>query len=243
MRVVVFGGSSRLGRQVWRKALDAGHRVTVYDRWAKERAKEEPALRAYQGDLIDAGRIRGAVSDQDAVIICLGTDLINGVTPLTGTTRIVEAMDRHDVQRLVVATATGDGLDEKKISIWARIFMPWVRLWGYRWGTHMLGGHEPQESHVKGSSLDWTIVRVPVVNDKLAPGFTERTTNISREDAATFLVRQLDDASSIHKTLTARGSQSPTAPDRSPPTDVAPPQEPPAKGKFDDYPLGSGTEP
>ncbi len=36
MRVIVFGGTSRLGRQVWRKALDAGHQVTVFGRAVKE---------------------------------------------------------------------------------------------------------------------------------------------------------------------------------------------------------------
>ncbi len=239
MRVIVFGGTSRFGRQIWRKALDDGHQVTVFGRWAKELLKEEPALRAIRGDAIDAGRIRGAVSGQDAVIVCLGTDLIEHVTPLTGTSLIMEAMNQRDVKRLVVATTTGDGLDEKEISMWARIFYPFVRLWGARWGTHMLGAHEPQEREVKESSLDWTIVRVPVINDKLAPGFAERTTNISREDAASFLVQQLDDPTNIHRTVTARDSQGLPPSDDSdaaPPSDAAS-AETPAKGKFDDYPL------
>ncbi len=242
VRVIVFGASSRLGRQIWRKALDDGNRVTVYGRWAKELVKEEPALRPIQGDAIDAGKIRGAVSGHDAVIVCLGTDLIEHVTPVTGTTRIIDAMVRRDVERLVVATTTGDGLDEEKISMWARIFIPWARLWGARWGTHMLGGHEPQETVVKESPLDWTIVRVPVINDKLSPGFTERSTNVSREDAATSLVKQLDDPTNIHRTITARDSQGlpPSySSDAAPPSGVAPPSdETPAKGKFDDYPVG-----
>ncbi len=248
MRVVVFGATNRLGRQIWRKALDAGHQVTVYGPSAKELAKETPALRAFQGDTIDAGRIRGAVSGQDAAVVCVGA-VWKGVTPDAVTARIVEAMERHDVRRLVVTTSTFDGLEQKS-SFWGRLLQTWINANTGRYHRAVQSGdHVPQEGLVRSSSLDWTIVRVPVINDREL-GFTERTTNISREEAATFLVRQLDDDSSIHKTLTARGSQSPTAPDGTPPTDVdvapptdvAPPQEPPAKGKFDDYPIDPNSE-
>lgn len=247
MRVIVFGGTSRLGRQVWRKALDDGHQVTVFGRWAKPLSKEEPTLGVIQGDSFDAGAMSGAISRHDAVVVCLGTDYTEQATPVTATKIIVDAMVRHDVKRLVVATTTDDGLDETKISMKARIFFSFVRLWSSRWGTHLLGGHGPQERIVKESPLDWTIVRVPVINDKLAPGFTERSTNVSREDAGTFLVKQLDEPTSIHRTITARDSQGlpPSySSDPTPPSDVAPPSdEPPAKGKFDDYPVGFNEEP
>ena len=239
VKVIVFGGTSWLGRQVWRKALDDGHQVTVFGRWAKELVKKEPALRAIRGDSFDAGAMSSAISRNDAVVVCLGTDYTEHATPTTATRIIVDAMVNRDVKRLVVATTTEDGLDETKISMRARIFFPFVRLWSTRWGTHMLGGHEPQEKIVKESPLDWTIVRVPVINDKLAPGFTERTTNVSREDAGTYIAKQLDDPTNIHRTVTARDSQGrpPSyGSDAAPPSDAAS-AETPAKRKFDDYPL------
>ena len=58
----------------------------------------------------------------------------------------------------------------------------------------------------------------------------------------TFLVEQLDDPTNIDRTITARDSQGlpPSySSDAAPPSEVAPPSdETPAKGKFDDYPVG-----
>lgn len=233
MRVIVFGATSRLGRQIWRKALDDGHEVTVFGRWVKQLNKKEPALRTIRGDSFDARAMSGAISRHDAVIVSLGTDLIEQTAPSTATKIIVDAMVERDVKRLVVATTTNHGLDEKEISMAARIFYPFFRMWGFRAGTHLLdtmSGHAPQEAIIKDSPLDWTIVRVPVINDKLAPGFVERTTNVSREDGATFLVKQLGDPSNIHRTITARSSDASLA-------DESPTDDPPPKGKFDDYPL------
>ena len=244
MRVIVFGGTSQLGQQILRKALDDGHPVTAFfGRWVKRLVREEPALKLIRGDPFDAGAMRGAISGQDAVIYCLGTHYTEYATPATTARTIVDAMVRRDVKRLVVATSTGDGLDETMISNGARSWFSFKMPLG-RLGTHLVGGQESQERVFKESPLDWTIVRVPLINDKSAPGSTERNPNLSREDVATFLVKQLNDPTNIHRSITARSSQSPSVPDGPPPSDVAPPtdvappsNEPPAKGKFDDYPL------
>lgn len=240
MRVIVFGPTSKLGRHVWRKALDSGHQVTVFGRLVKTLTKEEPALRIKMGDSFDAGAMSGAISRHDAVIVCLGTDQRELVTPSTATDIVVDAMVRHDVKRLIVVTTTGDGLDEKKISFWARVFYMWIGGAALR----LLGGHGPQEAVVRDSPLDWTIVRVPVINDKLAPGFTERSTNLSREDGAEFIVKQLTDLTNNNKAITAPSSDGPppsSEPTPAEPTPAEPtPSEPPSRGKFEDYPLAPG---
>ena len=225
LKVIVFGGTSRLGRQIWRKALDDGHQVTVFGRWAKELVKKEPALRAIRGDSFDAGAMSSAISRNDAVVVCLGTDLIEHVTPNAGTKIIIDAMVNHDVKRLVVATTTEEGLKKTRISM------------GHPLG---LSGHKYQEWIVKESPLDWTIVRVPAIIDKLSRGFTERTTNVSREDAGIYIANQLDDPTNIHRMITARDSQGrpPSYGSDAPPPADAASAETPAKGKFDDYPLG-----
>ena len=251
MRVIVFGATSQLGRQVWRKALDAGHQVTVFGRAVQELSEEEPALRTIMGDLIDAGAVPKSIVNQDAVIVCLGTDYAEEhAEPPATTNIIVNAMVRYEVKRLVVATTTEHGLYQEKASTVDGIFprmmariLPRFAAWagtdvgvrggysGYG-GFQMYGGHAPQEDIIRDSPLDWTIVRAPVINDRLAPGWVERSTNVSREDVAIFLVRQLTDLANNHRTITARSSDGP------PPPGEPPPSEPHSKGKFDDYPLG-----
>ena len=259
MRVIVFGATSQLGRQVWRKALDAGHQVTVFGRLVKRLSEEEPALKTIMGDLIDAGAVPKAIARQDAVIVCLGTDYREEhAEPSACTNTIVNAMVRYDVKRLVVATTTEDGLYKEKTSktdgnsprLVARIlprFAAWAGTgagsgFGYG-GFNMYGGHAPQEDIIRGSPLDWTIVRAPVINDRLAPGWVERSTNVSREDVASFMVKQLNHLTNNHRTITARSSEG--SPPKSDPHAAEPtPSEPPSKGKFDDYPLvpGAGTK-
>ena len=248
MRVIVFGTTSRLGRQVWRKALDAGHHVTVFSRSATRLSEEEPALKAIQGDLIDAGAVAKAVAHHDAVMICLGTDYKEEhAQPATSTNIIVDAMVRHGVRRLVAATTTGEGLHTDKISIMDRTmhrvlprFAAWVGPGVGNVGGHdvlnMHGGHASQEDAIKDSPLDWTIVRAPVINDTPLHGWSERPANVSREDVASFMGQQLTDLANNHRTITARDSKGalPSEP-------VA--AEPTAKGKFDDYPLGYAAEP
>ena len=110
-------------------------------------------------------------------------------------------------------------------------------------GFNMYGGHAPQEDIIRDSPLDWTIVRAPAINDRLAPGFFEHSTNVSREDVASFMVKQLNDLTNNHRTITARSSEG--SPPKSDPHAAEPtPSEPPSKGKFDDYPLvpGPGTK-
>ena len=259
MRVIVFGATSRLGRQVWRKALDAGHQVTVFGRLVKRLSEEESALKTIMGDLIDAGAVPKAIARQDAVIVCLGTDYREEhAEPSASTNIIVNAMVRYDVKRLVVATTTEDGLYKEKTSMMDNIFqrfvariLPRFAAWagtgvgsgvgsiGGFGGYSMHGGHAPQEDFIRDSPLDWTIVRAPVINDRLAPGWVERGTNVSREDVASFMVKQLTDLTNNHRTVTARSSEG--SPPISEPHAAEPtPSEPPSKGKFDDYPLGPG---
>ena len=247
MRVIVFGATSRLGRQVWRKALDAGHQVTLFGRLVKRLSEEEPALKTIMGDLIDAGSVPKAIARQDAVIVCLGTDYTEEhAEPAASTNIIVNAMVRYDIKRLVVATTTEDGLHKDKTSMMARFprFAAWAgtgagSVGGFGGGYNMYGGHAPQEDFIRDSPLDWTIVRAPVINDRLLRGFSERTTNVSREAVASFMVKQPTDLTNNHRTITARSSEG--SPPKSEPHAAEPtPSEPPSKGKFHDYPLGPG---
>ena len=88
MRVTVFGAGSRLGDQIWRKALDDGHQVTTLftflNRRVKQLAREETALRLIRVDPYDPNSMRKAIPGQDAVIHCLAMD-----HTATTTTRII----------------------------------------------------------------------------------------------------------------------------------------------------------
>ena len=151
MRITVFGGD-RLGGEIWRKEVDDGHQVTILftylNRRVKQLSREEPALRLIRIDPHDPNSKRKAIPGQDAVIHCLAMDH----TATTTTRVIVDAMVRSDVKRLVVATTTGDSLDETMSSSLRSVQFPVV---AQRHGDLSLVGRDGSEERIiRDSPLD-----------------------------------------------------------------------------------------
>jgi nucleoside-diphosphate-sugar epimerase len=68
MKVLVTGGSGRLGTQVTHELLAHGHRVVNADRRRPAPADAIPGVRAVETDLTDVGQVAGALAGCDAVV-------------------------------------------------------------------------------------------------------------------------------------------------------------------------------
>ena len=192
MKVIVFGATGKTGQHLLRAALAQGHKVTAFGRSVERIDIDDPALETHKGDVFDAESVAAAVAGQDAVIVCLGPIGLKDKTTLsTGTAAVIDAMSRHDVQRLVVMSAAGVGESWKQIPRSSRLlFRTMLR--------NVFKDHEAQEAIVEQSGLDWTIVRAAVLKDDPAIGNytasnTGANTRVTRADVATALVDQLDD--------------------------------------------------
>ena len=193
MRVIVFGATGKTGRHVCRQALEQGHEVTAFTRSSNRIDRADSGLRVAQGNVMNAESVAASLANHDAAIVVLGSNGLRDKSTLTvGTRNVVDGMAQHHVGRLVVLSAAGVGESWGQISWFARIiFRTMLR--------NIYADHEAQEAVVGGSSLDWTIVRAAILNDKPAsgnytPGNTSKVGNISRADLADFLVRQVSDA-------------------------------------------------
>jgi len=199
MRVIVFGATGKTGEHVWRKALEQGHEVTAFGRSVERLAVVESSLGTFKGDVFDAAAVAEAVVGHDAAIVCIGSVSLRDKTTLSsGTKNIVDALVRQQVQRLVVVSAAGVGESWKQASLTARLlFKTMLR--------NVFADHQAQEAVVRRSSLDWTIVRAAVLNDRPATGFAASNSTpakrISREDLADFLVEQLADPSNSRRAI------------------------------------------
>ncbi len=72
MKVLTFGATGSIGRELVGQALEEGHKVTAF---VRDQAKLEivhPQLRVYQGDVLDAASVQEAMEDQEAVFCALG---------------------------------------------------------------------------------------------------------------------------------------------------------------------------
>src|SRR6187455_2763809 len=95
MKVLVFGATGGLGRQVVEQARAAGHEVTAF-------------TRATHGDVTtDRDAVAGALRGQDAVISALGRGNSFRSNQLMARSMdvILPAMEREGVRRLIVTSA------------------------------------------------------------------------------------------------------------------------------------------
>ena len=204
MRVIVFGATGKTGERVWRKALEEGHEVTAFGRSVERLAEAAPTLRTFKGDVLDLDSVTAAVADHDAVIVCIGSVNLRDTTTLSeGTKNVVEAMVRQQVKRLVVVSAVGVGESRKQAPLTTRLlFRTMLR--------NVYADHQAQEAIVQRSSLDWTIVRAAVLNERRASGCvtgdSAKMSRLSREDLADFLVEQVDDPSFLRLAISVASS-------------------------------------
>jgi nucleoside-diphosphate-sugar epimerase len=167
MKVLVVGASRGTGAELVTELVDRGHDVTAYARHA---VAVDDRVRAVAADVLDRAALGEAMIGQDAVAVTLGIPenpfrvrlTRRASAPLDirsrGTQLVVDAMREHGVRRLVVQSTYGIGETYAQLPFALKAFF----TLGIR---PQVDDHERQERLVRGSGLDWTIVRPTVLHD------------------------------------------------------------------------------
>ncbi len=196
--IAVFGATGRTGRLVVDRALAARHAVRVLARTPSAVEQSGPALSIVRGDVLDDAAVSEVVAGSDAVISVFGQ--VKGSSPTVqtdGTRTIVAAMAEHGVSRIVSLSGGGLRYDEKdRPKVADRLIRVLLRLLAGR----VLDDAKGHLDVLRGSGLDWTVVRAPVLNDRPGAGSCRvgwvgvgTGTSIPRADLADFLLTQIDD--------------------------------------------------
>lgn len=204
MKLVIFGATGGVGRQVVEQALAEGHFVTAFARNPEKLAIEHPNLKFLRGDVMNLPAVERAVQGQDAVVCTLGSgQTLTGTVRSQGTQHIVRAMQQTGIQRFICQSTIGTGDSWGSLNFYWKYVMFGLIL------RNVLADHERQEQNVRQSNLDWTIVRPGafVEGDRTGqyrhgfPG-TDRSSKlkISRADVADFILKQLSDRAYLHQT-------------------------------------------
>lgn len=204
MQLVIFGATGTVGRQVVQQALEQGHAVTAFTRNPAKLDIQHPQLSFAEGDVMDASVVEQAIQGQDAVVCVLGSGKkLTGTIRSEGTQKIIQAMEKVGVRRLICQSTLGTG------DSWSNLDFYWKYIMFGFILRQVFADHERQEALVKGSNLDWTIVRPSAFINGPRTGryrhsfpSTDRdiTLQISRADVADFILKQLSDQSSLHQT-------------------------------------------
>ncbi len=151
-----------------------------------------------QGKLTDEALIENAVKGADAVISVLGPRGGSRTKPLTqGMHNIIDAMKKQGVRRLIISS-TLSAKDPNDLSEFrAKALVNFAKITMHAAYEEIVSVAET----VRASDLDWTIVRLTMLNNnpksgKVRAGHLGRgevRTWISRADIADFMLKQIQD--------------------------------------------------
>jgi len=202
MKLIVFGSTGGIGRQVVAQALDAGHQVTAVARHPEMLTIQHERLRVVRSDALELASFQQTLTGQDVVVSALGI-LTKEPTVFYSSSmnNIMEAMHVAGVRRLlcVSAGATDPGG-------WQRWIVKPI-LW--RMHGEMYIDLLRMEDAVKASDLDWTILRPPRLTDDPRSGRYHVGINrhlmlgvsISRGNVADFILTHLMDPVTYRATV------------------------------------------
>lgn len=205
MKVIIFGATGGIGRQLVTQTLALGHDVTAFARFRGGQAGLQNNVAIVAGDVTDAETVHDAIKGQNAVLCALGAPLSSKAQVRAhGTANIIAAMQKADVSRLICVSALGVG-DSQDLLPWSYKYVIIPLFMRKLYADHSL-----QEQHLAQSGLNWTVVRPGVLNDGPKTGsyridFTSdnrpSSPKVSRADVADFMVKQLNTNAHIQQQL------------------------------------------
>ncbi|MFD2200834.1 NAD(P)-dependent oxidoreductase [Shivajiella indica] len=209
-KLLLLGATGRTGREVLDLALSKGYRVNVLVRDRKKVHHKHVNLLVFEGDTRIPKDLHPSMDGCQAVISCLNISRTSDFpwaplrTPenfLSLTMKnLIGACHDKDVKRLVFTSAWGVGESVNTLPAWFSWLIDNSNI------APAYLEHERQESMVRNSGLDWTIVRpVGLVNSKkrkpvkvILNNHERPSLTISRKDTAGFLLDSLENRKLIH---------------------------------------------
>jgi putative NADH-flavin reductase len=194
MKVIVFGPAGGTGRMLVETALASGHSVTAFARNTAGLAPRA-GLTVITGSVFDVTAVDAAIAGQDAVLSALGgRPWRRAPICMPAIRNIAPAMTRHGLRRIVVISTNGAGETRANVGWFERNV-----LFGFVL-KHEVADKEAMEQALAGTDLDWTVVRVGMLNNGPATarpraaddGSIRRMGKVARADVAAFMVAQLE---------------------------------------------------
>jgi uncharacterized protein YbjT (DUF2867 family) len=204
MRILVVGATGGSGRAAVAALAQRGHTVTVLARRPSQDPPFPTGVHVVVGDATHPDDCERAVAGQDAVAVTLGIRepalrvrlfgpaATQADVRSLGTLRVIEAMRRQGVRKVVVQTSYGVGTTRDRLPLkWRAIFAAVLRP--------QIADTELQERIVRDSGLTWVIVQPVALTDSRddAPAWVARdgvvpSMSVSRRQVGAFLAVALE---------------------------------------------------
>jgi len=194
-KLIVFGAGSGIGKEVALQGAAAGYKVVGVVR------HEMPAIAGIeyvQGSVTDSAFVAHITKNCDAVVSAVGTSQYKQPVSLYSESAkaLIQGMSQSGTSRLIVLSAGGATIEKNDPLIFRFVFKPILQ----RFLRHLYADMLRMERLLETSDLDWTILRLSYLVDKLLTGKyrTAREAavrygwSIGRADAAHYILHNLD---------------------------------------------------
>jgi putative NADH-flavin reductase len=206
MNVVLFGATGMIGSRVLNELVSRGHKVTAAVR-DPSRIPNNPAVKALQGDVLDASAVAEIVKGSDAVISAYSPGPQTPSVLVDATRSLISGLTQAGVKRLIEVGGAGSLFVAPNVRLEDAPDFPAE----YK---PIAFAHTDALEVLRGSDLDWTYFSPAAI---IQPG--ERTgkfrlgedtllvdekgsSQISAEDYSIALVDELENSRHIRKRFT-----------------------------------------
>ncbi len=204
MKLAILGATGGTGLELTKQALALGHTVRVLVRSPEKINTQHERLEVIEADMMNepSDELAEKFGPSEVVISSLGAGTNLGITRLysEGTDRIIAAMSKADLKRLIVVSSVGTDPtnDEPRWYLWLvrrlliNVYVDLARM----------------EQNLMATNLDWIIVRPSQLTNgkkrgvyRVAPRYIpEGGIRISRADVADFMLKQLQQDTFVRQT-------------------------------------------
>lgn len=206
MKIVIFGASGKTGKLIVNSCLENGHQVVAYVRNENSIEQKHDNLQIVVGQLNEIDKLHLAILGADACISTLGGNSLtrHAIEFTQGIANIVQVMVDEKVSRFIYMSSLGVGESKRLMTPAVRFLLAELML------RVPLADHALNETIIKASKLDWTVVRPGGLRDEpaavsLRHGTENKTIKgnlrVSRIDVANFLLLQLTDKQYSRKSV------------------------------------------
>jgi len=206
MKVVIFGANGKTGLLLLEQALAKGYQVVAYVRRPESILIENPKLKIVIGNLNEPLKMKDTISGADACISALGGGSLtkHSIEIMNGIKNIISIMEITKVHRLIYLSSLGANESRYLIPQPLRFFLTNIFL------RVPLADHNTNESNIRKSKLQWTLVRPGSLTDGQLTGDLRHGTensnikgsaSISRANVASFMIQQLTDTTYEQKAV------------------------------------------
>jgi putative NADH-flavin reductase len=204
MKLVVLGATGGTGLEIVRQSIERGHSVTAFVRNPEGLKQFAGQVSLVQGDLLNSAELGSVIAGHDVVLSGFGPRLpvskVDARLLQQFAVTLTDAMRHTDTRRVIVLSVA---------FLFKDSIIPPAYLLGRLLFPGIVADAAAMEDIVRRSGLDWTLVRPPELTDRPYTGkyrvregrLPRFGFSISRADGADFMLKTVNDPSTIGKII------------------------------------------